>query len=559
MFTRKSLVRVAALAAGLATAAACTATPPTSGGATQSSGGTAAAGSSGAALVVQGDNGNPSLVRNFNPYLVANNLRGNFLVYEPLEVVSPIDGAYSPALATANTRPGPSEIDFTLRTGVKWSDGSAFSAADVTFTFDLLKKYPALDAKGVWTNISSVKAAGDKVSITLKAANVPFMDVIAQTPIVSKSIWEKVADPTKYNDPNPVGTGPYLLDAFTPSQYTMKKSPTYWQADKVAANEVKFPMGTTNDALSITDGKFDWAYSFLPQVQQTFVAPDKEHRTYWFPPGGTITLYLNLSKKPYSSVDFRKGISESMDRTQIAKKAVNGYLDAASSSGLILPNLEKWLDPSLANKGVVTQDNSAATASFAKAGFKMQGSQLVDTSGKQAAMAIMVPNGFTDWQQAAQEVQQELAKAGIKVTIDNPQFAQYTLATQSGSFDAAFGGFGGTGNPYTDFNNALNSKLTAKIGTATTNNFQRFSDPAADNALAALAAATDEAGQKTATNVLQQIMFSQVPAVLMYYGGSWGLFTSKDYTGWPSKADPYTLPTPYNNSLWTVLTHIKAA
>jgi peptide/nickel transport system substrate-binding protein len=559
MFTRKSLARMVVLAVGVATVAACTATPPSSSGSTNSNSGGATAASGGAPLVVQGDNGSPSLVRNFNPYLVANNLRGNFLIYEPLEVVSPIDGSYTPALATANTRPSPSEVDYTLRSGVKWSDGTAFSASDVTFTFDLLKKYPALDAKGVWTNISSVKAEGDKVKITLKAPNVPFMDVIAQTPIVPKSLWSKVPDPTKFNDENPVGTGPYLLDAFTPTQYTMKKNPTYWQGDKVAANQVRFPMGTTNDALSITDGKFDWAYSFLPQVEQTFIAPDKAHRAYWFPPGGTITLYLNLTKKPYDSVDFRQGISKSLDRSQIAKKAVNGYLPAASSSGLILPNLEKWLDPSLPNKGIVAQDNTGATASFTKAGYKMDGNKLVDGSGKQATMTILVPNGFTDWQQAAQEVQQELGKAGIKVTIDNPQYAQYTSATQTGSFDAAFGGFGGTGNPYTDFNNALNSKLTAKIGTATTNNFERFSDPTADQALATLAAATDAAAQKKATNTLQQIMFNQAPVVLMYYGGSWGLFTTKAYTGWPSKDDPYTLPTPYNNSLWTVLTHIKAA
>ena len=65
-------------------------------------------------------------------------------------------------------------------------------------------------------------------------------------------------------------------------------------------------------------------------------------------------MFLNLTKAPYNDVNFRKGVSLSLDRTPIAQKAVNGYTTEASLSGLILPNQEKWLDPSLPNKGNVS-------------------------------------------------------------------------------------------------------------------------------------------------------------------------------------------------------------
>ena len=52
-------------------------------------------------------------------------------------------------------------------------------------------------------------------------------------------------------------------------------------------------------------------------------------------------------------------------------------------------------------------------------------------------------------------------------------------------------------------------------------------------------------------------MYNQVPVVLMYYGGSWGLFTTKNFTGWPTAADPYTLPTNYTNAMLVVLTHLS--
>jgi len=294
-------------------------------------------------------------------------------------------------------------------------------------------------------------------------------------------------------------------------------------------------------------------------VKKTYVSRDPQHNIYWFPPGGTIGLYLNLTKAPYNNVDFRKGVSLSLNRTTVATKAVNGYEDQASQSGIILPNMQKWLDPSIPGKGLIKQDQQAAKAEFAKAGYSDKGGKLVGKDGKQATMKIVMPNNFSDWVAAAKEVSTELGQAGIKVTLDLPQYAQYSQAIQAGTFDAAMGGFGGTGDPYTDFNNALNSSFATPVNTPTANNFERFKSDDVDQALATLASATDESAQKKATYQLEQVMYNQVPIVLMYYGGSWGLFSTKHFTGWPSKSDPYTLPTNYNNSLLTVVTHLKAA
>ena len=307
----------------------------------------------GGTLTIQGDAGNPTLVENFNPFQ-GSQLHGTNLIYEPLEIPSPIDGTYTPFLATGYKFTDPKTLVYTIRQGVKWSDGKDFTPADVVFTFNLLKKYPALDGRGVWQQITAVSASGNDVTMSFSAPNVPFAISIAQTPIVPEHLWSNMADPTKDPNVKPVGTGPFMLDAFAPTQYSLKKNPTYWQADKIAPAEVLFPAQASNQStnqLDVVSGKFDWSYNFLPDVKTTYVAKDPAHNQYWFPPGGTIGLYLNLTKRPYSDVNFRKGLSLALDRPTIALKAVNGYLDQASMSGLILPNLKKWLDPSLPNQG----------------------------------------------------------------------------------------------------------------------------------------------------------------------------------------------------------------
>src|SRR5450631_883242 len=529
-------------------------------GETKTSAGGAGATSGSTTMTIEGDAGNPTLVENFNPLMPVTALGGRNLIYEPLEIVSATDGTYTPFLATGYKFTDPKTLVFTIRQGVKWSDGKPFTASDVVFTLNLLKKFPALDGTGVWQHVSAVSATGNNVTITFNAPNVPFAATVAQVPIVPQHVWSSVADPVKFANTKPIGTGPYTLGTFAPTQYALTKNPTYWQASKIVPQQVLFPAQASNQStnqLDVSSGKYDWAYNFLPDVKTTYVARDPQHNTYWFPPGGSIGLYLNLTKAPYNDVNFRTGISLSLDRTTIANKAVNGYLGQASMSGLILPNLQKWLDPSLANQGQVTQNTSAATAAFAKAGYTLQGGKLVGKDGKQASMTIVMPNNFSDWVAAATEVTNQLKKVGLNVTSDLPQYAQYSQQIMSGTFDAAMGGFGGTGTPYTDFNNALNSSFAAPLKTPTANNFQRFKSPSVDQSLAALASAIGEPAQKQATSQLEQAMYNQVPVVLMYYGGSWGLFSTKSFTGWPSASDPYTLPTNYNNALLTVLTHLK--
>jgi peptide/nickel transport system substrate-binding protein len=136
---------VAAVAAATLVACQGSANNASSGGAKATAG--ASSGMSGGTLTIQGDSGNPTLVENFNP-LASTELHGTFLIYEPLEIPSPIDGTYTPFLATGYKFTNPTTLVYTIRQGVKWSDGTAFTPADVVFTFNLLKKFPADQRSG---------------------------------------------------------------------------------------------------------------------------------------------------------------------------------------------------------------------------------------------------------------------------------------------------------------------------------------------------------------------------------------------------------------------------
>lgn len=546
----KTIKRIAAATLAVATmigVAAC--------GGSNGSNGTEAASASNQ-ILYGGDAGSPTFVRNFNPFSSSRRQGINFM-FEPLQVVNAIDGKATPFLATGGKIIDPQTIEYTIREGVKWSDGEDFTADDVVFTFNLVKENPALDTLGVWQHIDTIESTDSTVTFHLKEADIPAETIINQQLIVPEHIWKDVDDPVKWTNEDPVGTGPYVIDTFGPNQYTLKKNENYWQKDKVAVEKIVAP--ASNKQLDIVNKGYDWAYSFITDVDKTWVGANKQHNHYWFPPGGTVSLYPNLTKKPFDDVNFRKGLSYAINRDKIAKDAELGYVDGASQAGLLLPNWEDWVNEDIPNQGKVEQDTDKALEYFAKAGYTQKDGKLVDASGKQLELNITVPNGYTDWLRGMQSVQSQLGKLGITVKLTQPQPAAYTQAQNNGDFDLIVSSFGGTGSLYQDFNNLLNSEFATPVGTSTSANFERYKSDEADQLLAQLRAAADEDEQKEIVDQLQQIVYDEVPVVTMFYGGLWGLYSDKNFTGWPSEDNPYAPPTTWNSSMLLVVTNLKKA
>src|SRR6202042_2625930 len=125
------------------------------GGTSSSSSAGASSGSGGggsSVLTVESSQQN-AITQNFNPFIqssAATLLGATSLMYEPLLQTNAIKpGQYYHWLATGYTwSNGGKSITFTIRPGVKWSNGTPMTAADVAFTFTMLKKYADVNTTG---------------------------------------------------------------------------------------------------------------------------------------------------------------------------------------------------------------------------------------------------------------------------------------------------------------------------------------------------------------------------------------------------------------------------
>ncbi|WP_104162745.1 ABC transporter substrate-binding protein [Cryobacterium sp. N22] len=544
--TRRTRMRLtSALGLGLAAALALSACAAPESGPTTGTDGSSS-------LMLAADNGSPTFVKNFNPFVIEKRTAST-IINEPLMVVNALDGKSTSFLQTGYTQPDAKTIVSDIREGVIWSDGEEFTADDVVFTYNLLKEFPALDSTGVWSRVESVTADGQKVTFALQAEDSSAPITVLAVPIVAEHLWADVADPVTFTNDDPIGTGPYTLGDFNANQYKLEKNADYWQADKVAADELVLP--AANSQLDVVNNGYDWAYAFMSDVENTWVAAG-EGNEYWFPAAGTVAIAPNLTKAPYNDPNFREGMSLALKRDSIADNASEGTVGAAGQQGLLLPTQSEWLTDAIPDEGMVTQDTAAAEAAFAKAGYTVKGDKLVDADGVQAKMTITTPNGWTDWLRAVQEIQKQYVAIGIDVKINQPQPAAYFQAVQNGDFDVAMTSFGGNGSVYQGYYNLLSSDFLQPIGTSAPSNYQRYSNPEVDAMLTEFRTTVDADRQKELAGELQEVMYNDLPVISVYYAGLWGLVSDKSFTGWPDADNPYMTPTPYTSAALVVLTTI---
>ncbi|XXX76362.1 ABC transporter substrate-binding protein [Sorangium sp. So ce134] len=520
----------------------------------------------GAAMVTISREQQASWVRNFNPLLAEGNVRFPTVagIYEPMLIYNTMKSEYTPWLAASYAwSDGNKKLTFTIRPKVRWSDGQPFSAKDVAFTFELLKKHPALDLSGVWKFTDAVAAKDDAtVEFTLKRPYVPGLSYIGHQPIVPEHTWKDVADPVTFANENPVATGPFTeVKVFQNQVYELGKNPNYWQEGKPAVDGLRFPAYPGNDqiSLALTNGEIDWAGAFVPDIDRVFVAKDPANHHYWFPlVGGTATLYPNTTKKPFDDARVRKAISMGIDREQIVKIAANNYTQPADATGLDDSYNRFRNEKAVAAGDWVKLDVNRANQLLDEAGYAKGADGIRAKDGKPMRFEINVVTGWSDWVRAVQIIAQNLKQLGIDASLKTYDFSAFFEALQKGTFDMSMGWTTVEPTPYNFYRDLMSAELVKPAGEVSARNWHRFGAKEADPLFQQFESAIDPAEQKRILDELQMIFAQAAPVIPLFKNPSWGEYNTKRFTGFPTKENPYAKLTPNNPPEYLlVLTELK--
>jgi peptide/nickel transport system substrate-binding protein len=545
----RRLRTIAVLAAAGLLAAACS-----SGGGNKPS---SSSGTASGTLTIDNESGG-TWTCNFNPFNLSyiGYSMGN--VYEPLVFVNTLQsGKESPWLATKWAwGNGNKQITFTIRSGVKFTNGTPLTAADVVYTFDMIKAHKTMDINSVWSVLSSVTQQGsDQVVMTFKSAAVPYFYYIAdQVPIVSKAVWSKIANPATYPDKNPIGSGAYTVSKCTPQNITYKANPKYWQPGKPKVATVNYPSFLTNDTANtyLANGQAQWGSQFIPSIKQFYLDKSPNYH-YWFPPVANVSLFPNLTNPLLKDVAVRQAMAYAINRQRASSIGEYGYEPASNQTGIVTPTFSSWLDSSQAASygNNYAYNPQKAISILQGAGYKKNSSGIfVSPSGKPLSFTILNNGGFSDWVAAVQTIQSSLKAVGIQVTPQNLNSTTYQTDLYTGKYQLGYGAETGGPTPYYEMRQWLYSANSAPIGTAAGSNFERYSNPATDKLINEYAATADTSTQHSIVSQLQKVMLSQVPVIPVTEAVDWFQYDTGSFSGWPTPSNPYAQPAAYNYPDW---------
>jgi peptide/nickel transport system substrate-binding protein len=338
-------------------------------------------------------------------------------------VTRDVSGKIVPQIATAWKYADDNTIDFTIRTDVKFHDGSPLTSADVAFSInriiDPAFKSPQLDQ---FNSISKAEAtAPDTVRVTTKAPYPALLAQLVKLSIVPKAYVEKVGN-EKFNL-EPIGSGPYKFVSWQKGvRVTLAGNETYWrgkpQFKTVVFNDV--PDVATRIA-DLKTGRADLIRQLNPD-DTLQIKDDPKLKILSVPTERIAYLYFNTLASPSKDIRVRKAMAMGIDSKLIISSLLGGYGKPVDI--MAVPAIFGYVDDI---KGY-PYDPAAAKA-------------LVKEAGAEGAELVFLTSPAYD-QRIVQAIQQMLGDIGLKVTIatsDQRTFLQRRQGTPENAGSMAFG------------------------------------------------------------------------------------------------------------------------
>ena len=341
-------------------------------------------------------------------------------IFEPLYVTSP-GGQLIPWLAESHeTSADGLTWTFNLRPGVKFSDGTPLTPADVVFSI----KREAANKNGPLSfldfAIKTIKAQGsNKVVFTLSAPWAPFLSDI--------SVFANAIMPANFGGKSekaffakPIGTGPFVLDSFTPSSnLTLKRNPHYWQAGKpyVDAVQINYVGDDNQRVLQVQSGQAHIIDS-VPPANVAALKKASGVSVGLFAAWEVDLLVFNEKLPQFADRHVRRAITYAIDRPALVAATSFG---TAKPGGSFFPPSLQYYDP---HTPVLAFSLAAAKAELAKSKYPHG-----------FATKLLISGGVQKWAEFAAIIQQSLAPLNIKVTIDSPDNTAFHTQFEGFNYD----------------------------------------------------------------------------------------------------------------------------
>lgn len=404
---------------------------------------------------------------------------------------------------------------FTLRDGVKWHDGRAFSSADVKYTLDLLLRSDFAKSASFFEGIGqekksyikSVEAPDAKtILITLNKPWVGLLSNLVAIPIIATDSYES-------QKTRPMGTGPFKFVNYDNLQQVcdLEAFAEYWEgAPKLQTVRVRVIADMNALQAELDSGRVDIA------PMPTSLSPDAVKRLEQNPNlqvkvfngSNVVLLTINTTSPPLDNVKVRQAIAYSIDRQSLITNLLLGYGKVAHS---IIPE-ESW---AYSAGQTYTFDPAAAKRLLDEAGFRDP-----DGDGPRMRFDKPITYGVSGSSVAGRQysvvVQNQLKEVGIPVDIRTYEGTTLFDEMRRGNFQIAYSQWVG-GNQDPIFYKDLFATSEIPTQTRPSRNRSRYSNPEVDKLVEEAVNTFDRQKARELYVRIQEIVSRDLPVFPWWY------------------------------------------
>jgi peptide/nickel transport system substrate-binding protein len=321
---------------------------------------------------------------------------------------------------------GGKRIVFKLRQGVRYSDGTPFSADDVAYTMRQLMD-PALHS-----STADAFRSGEG-AVTARVISPSAVEIVFPAPVAGLvNLFDTVAIVSSKSPLKEMAAlGPFYVAAHKPgSMILLKRNPNYWKKDAqgrqlpyLDAVRLDIEQNPDIEALRYRRGEIHLINSVNAAVFEKLSAEDAplardagastDTEQLWFNqgPASPIPAY---KRAWFNSTGFRRAVSEAINRDDLARIVYRGHAHAAI--GAIAPSNLFWFNSELKPH---PYDPASALRRLQQEGFRLSsdGGLLRDKDGNAVEFSIVTNASNRTRQSMATMIQQDLKKIGIKVNV----------------------------------------------------------------------------------------------------------------------------------------------
>ncbi|MEM7473202.1 MAG: extracellular solute-binding protein [Pseudomonadota bacterium] len=406
-----------------------------------------------------------------------------FLAYESLmgrSLDEPFT-LYGLLAESIDVSPSGDSVEFVLREGARFSDGSPVTVEDVIWSYETLGTEGHGRYRGSWTKVASAEQTGPRsVKFTFNVEDRELALIMGLRPILKKAQWDGKDITESGLDELPITSAPYVIDDFEAGRFvSLKRDPDYWGADvpfrKGTGNVDEIRMEFFADATAMFEAfkagaltshretnaqKWNQQFDFSRVTSGAVVKSEIPHAR----PSGITGFAMNTRRDMFADWRVREAmiqvfnfefINEKLnggDQPRITSYFSNSVLgmDHTPAEGRVLELLQaqdaNLLPGAIEGYSLPVSDGTARNRAgiikaqdlLAEAGWEIKDGVMTSAAGQPLRFTVLLQSGSAENQAILNIFTQALERIGVFASVETIDSAQYRERVDNFNFDMTY-------------------------------------------------------------------------------------------------------------------------